>query len=134
MSSSEAAPLPGDGENNEEQGPQLEHLWSGTDKVKISFVDQLDDSVNKLVSVRDRIFLLTAGYSVFYGDVVTEGGGEKSSVEFRKIQHSAVDLASNSDNIFVVTSSGHVQKIDPKDLSITDTIILREDVKYCSHG
>lgn len=126
---------------------RLVHLWRGADKVELSFLDQLDGSVGKVVSVRDRVFLMTTTCSLYYGEVTvaaadSSNGADESesstalaaSLTMRRSQFSIVDLAANSEHVFAVSTDGSVLKIHPENLGVVDTIVLREDIKYCSHG
>ncbi|XP_014217091.1 alsin [Copidosoma floridanum] len=123
-----------------EKNATLVHLWRGADKVKLDLEDGLDGALAKVVSVGDRVFFMTKAGSLYYGDVVDEvkdedgGVSDVSSLSLRKSQLCAVDLAANSEHIFIVTHDGTVQKINPRDFSVIDNIILDEGVKYCSHG
>lgn len=124
----------------------LVRLWRGADRVAVRFLDRLDGPVGKLVSCGDRVFLMTVGPScgLYYGQVVVnnnEGRTEDEeevqaySLELRRSSElGAVDLAANGEHAFVVTSEGCVLKVDPEDLRVLETIVLREEVKYCSHG
>lgn len=127
----------------------LVHLWRGADKVELSFFDQLDGSVCKVVSVRDRVFLMTTTCSLYYGEVTvaaavtdsSNGSDENesstavaASLTIRRSQFTVVDLSANSEHVFAVSTDGSVFKIDPQSLGVVDTITLREDIKYCSHG
>ncbi|XP_031779593.1 alsin [Nasonia vitripennis] len=128
---------------------KLVHLWRGADKVELSFLDQLDGSVGKVVSVRDRVFLMTTTCSLYYGEVTvtaaatdSSNGADESessttlaaSLTMRRSQFSVVDLSANSEHVFAVSTDGSVLKIHPENLGVVDTITLREDIKFCSHG
>ncbi|XP_058791668.1 alsin [Phymastichus coffea] len=116
------------------------HLWRGPDKLCLNAAavdQQLDGPLAKLVTVGDRIFLMTTTCSLYHGEVVTASEGADSSLTLLsliKSQLSAVDVAANSQYLFVVTTDGCVHKINPQDLNIIDSIVIREDIKYCNHG
>jgi hypothetical protein len=53
---------------------------------------------------------------------------------FKRAQFDVIDVTCNSEHLFIVNTNGHVLKVNPQDMSIVDTIILKEEVRYCSHG
>ncbi|XP_076245816.1 amyotrophic lateral sclerosis 2 isoform X2 [Calliopsis andreniformis] len=56
------------------------------------------------------------------------------TIVFKRAQFEVIDIASNSEHLFIVDNNGHVLKINPKDMNVVDTIILKDEVKCCSHG
>lgn len=120
--------------------PPMVHLWRGPDKLNLDAAaveQQLDGPLAKLVSVDVKIFLMTTTCSLYHGEVITgndEADSSQASLTLIRSQFSAVDIAASSQHVFVVTNEGQVHKINPQDLSIVDTIVIREDIKYCIHG
>ena len=113
-------------------------LWRGINKVFFKFEDPLNGCISKLKNVKDVIFLSTTTFDLYHGTVSFEENSSSDTgsytVTLRRAQFHAVDIASNSEYLFVVNAEGHVLKINPQDLSVVQTIILKDDVKFCSHG
>lgn len=107
------------------------HLWRGSVKVELFFEDELDAVPVKIVNIDDRVFLLTKINSLYFGDFCEV---KDNQLNLKKSQLRANDLAVNSEFVFIVSRNGLVQKIDPHNLNVIDEIVLKEDVKYCSHG
>ena len=111
------------------------YLWRGVDKVDLTFGDKPNGVVKKLVNVKDHIFVSTTTYNLYHGEVTTmDDNIVVPNLVLKHVEFSAVDIATNSDHLFVVNSEGYVVKIDPDSLSIVDTIVLNDDIKFCSHG
>ncbi|XP_033359057.1 alsin [Bombus vosnesenskii] len=109
------------------------HLWRGVDKLSYIFGDQPNGTICRLVTIKDHIFVATTTNSLYYGEVSFLEDSPPSLV-FKRAQFDVIDIASNSDYLFIVDNNGHVLKVNPQDMSVTDTIILKEEVKCCSHG
>lgn len=109
------------------------HFWKGVDELSFNFVDALDGVIRKLISHKDKIFLITTLHTMYYGEVIFF---ERLPpvLNFKKAQYRVIDMASNLDHLFLVDIQGQVLKIDPIDLNILDTIIFNEEDKYCIHG
>ncbi|KAJ8681235.1 hypothetical protein QAD02_017022 [Eretmocerus hayati] len=119
---------------------ELLHVWRGEDKVRVILPSECppgDGYPIKLVNVGNHVFLATSGHAVYHGQVQEADGTSKVEppfLELTRTQLSAVDLSSNSKFVFLVTTDGRVLKAQPDDLTVIDTIVLKEDFKYCSHG
>ncbi|XP_029056491.2 alsin [Osmia bicornis bicornis] len=109
------------------------HLWRGVDKLSYTFGDKPNGIICRLVTVKDHIFVATTSNSLYYGEVAFLENSPPTLV-FKRAQFEVVDIASNSDYLFIVDNNGHVLKVNPQDMSIVDTIILKEEVKCCRHG
>ncbi|XP_053978355.1 alsin [Hylaeus volcanicus] len=109
------------------------HLWKGVDKLSYTFGDKPNGIICRLVTVKDHIFVATTCNNLYHGEVSFLEGSPLSLI-FKRAQFDVVDIASNSEHLFIVDNNGHVLKINPEDMSIVDTIILKDEVKYCSHG
>lgn len=109
------------------------YLWRGVDKLSFAFGDKPNGVICKLVTVKDHIFAATTTYNLYYGEVSFRESACPALI-FKRAQFDVVDLASNSEHLFVVNTNGHVLKVNPQDMSVVDSIILKEEVKYCSHG
>lgn len=111
------------------------YLWRGVDKVELTFGDRPNGVVRKLVNVNDHIFVSTSTFNLYHGEVSADNGSISSpALVLKRIEFTAVDIASNSDHLFVVNDEGFVLKINPGTLRVVDTIVLKEDIKFCSHG
>lgn len=110
------------------------YLWRGADKLSFAFGDKPNGVICKLVTVKDHIFAATTTNNLYHGEVSLREDTSSPALVFKRAQFDVVDLASNSEHLFVVNTSGHVLKVNPQDMSVVDSIILKEEVKYCSHG
>lgn len=108
-------------------------LWRDANKLSFAFDDKPNGVISKLVAVRDHIFVTTTSNRLYYGEVSFKETVSPRLV-FKRSALDAVDVASNSEHLFVVNTSGHVLKVNPENMGVVDTIILKEEVKYCSHG
>ncbi|XP_076647419.1 amyotrophic lateral sclerosis 2 [Halictus rubicundus] len=109
------------------------HLWKGVDKVLYSFNDKPCGIISKLVTIKDHVFVTTTSNNLYYGEVsFTEN--ESPILIFNSAPFNVVDIASNSEHLFIVDINGYVLKVNPQDMSVIDTIILKEEIKCCSHG
>lgn len=109
------------------------HLWRGSDKLPFTFGDKPNGIICKLVTVKDHIFVMTTTSNLYHGEVSFQDGA-RPVLTFKRAQYDVIDVASNSEYLFIVNINGHVLKVNPQDMSVVDTIILKEEVKYCSHG
>ncbi|XP_014610965.1 PREDICTED: alsin [Polistes canadensis] len=109
------------------------HLWKGVDKLSFTFGDKPNGVVNKLIAIKDYIFVATSTNYLYYGEVLLEDD-KSPTLTLKRAQFDAVDIASNINYLFIINSKGHVLKVNPYDLSVIETIILKEDPKCCSHG
>ena len=109
------------------------YLWRGADKLSFTFGDKPNGVICKLITVKDHIFAVTTTNNLYHGEVSFRDGASPMLV-FKRAQFDVVDLASNSEHLFIVNTNGHVLKVNPQDMSVVDSIILKEEVKYCSHG
>ncbi|XP_076625542.1 amyotrophic lateral sclerosis 2 isoform X2 [Colletes latitarsis] len=109
------------------------HLWRGVDKLSYTFGDKPNGIICKLVTINDHIFVATTSNNLYHGEVLFLEDSPLSLV-FKRAQFDVVDIASNSEHLFIVDNNGHVLKINPQDMSVVDTIILKEEIKYCNHG
>lgn len=109
------------------------HLWRGVDKLSHAFGDKPNGIICRLVTIKDHIFIATTTNNLYYGEVSFLENSSPSLV-FKRAQFDVIDIASNSDYLFIVDNNGHVLKVNPQDMTIIDTIILKEEVKCCSHG
>ncbi|XP_015437908.1 PREDICTED: alsin [Dufourea novaeangliae] len=109
------------------------HLWKSVDELSYTFDDKPNGIISKLVTVEDHIFVTTTTNSLYHGEVSFIENSPPTIV-FKKAQFEVVDVASNSEHLFIVDKNGYVLKINPDDMGIIDTIILKEEVKCCSHG
>ncbi|KAG7208800.1 hypothetical protein KM043_014993 [Ampulex compressa] len=109
------------------------HLWRGVDKLSFTFGDKPNGIICKLVTIKDHIFVATTTNNLYHGEVLLS---EESAptLTFKRAQFDVIDIASNSEHLFIINNYGHVLKVNPQDLTVVDTIILKEDVKCCSHG
>ncbi|XP_034950994.1 alsin isoform X2 [Chelonus insularis] len=109
------------------------HIWKGTEKINLTFADQPNGIVKKLVHINNNIFVSTTTSNIYYGEVqVLETG--TLSIIFKRINFCVIDMASNSQYLFIVNDKGYVLTLDPNTFQVIDTIILKEDIKYCCHG
>lgn len=109
------------------------HLWRDADKLSFTFGDKPNGIICKLVTIKDHIFVATTTNNLYHG----EASFQKDTcpiITFRRAQFDVIDVASNSEHLFIVNTNGHVLKVNPQDMNVVDTIILKEEVKYCSHG
>ncbi|XP_014478813.1 PREDICTED: alsin [Dinoponera quadriceps] len=109
------------------------HLWRDADKLSFTFGDKPNGVICKLVTIKDHIFVATTTSNLYHGEVSFQND-TCSVITFRRAQFDVIDVASNSEHLFIVNTNGHVLKVNPQDMSVVDTIILKEEVKYCSHG
>ncbi|XP_015114192.1 alsin [Diachasma alloeum] len=112
---------------------QQVYIFHKTDRVAVEFVDPPNGAVKKIISIEAHVFLSTTSHFVYHGEVHTSGD-EGHRVTLRRIDFTAADIASDSKNLFIIDESGHVLKIVPGSLEVVETIILRDEVKLCSHG
>ncbi|XP_020289655.1 alsin-like, partial [Pseudomyrmex gracilis] len=110
------------------------HLWRDANKLSFAFEDKPNGIISKLVAVRDHIFLTTTSNGLYYGEVSFSETASPRLAVFKRSGLDAVDVASNSEHLFVVNTNGHVLKVNPENMGVVDTIIIKEEVKYCSHG
>lgn len=116
-----------------QQQQQQLHLWYGTEKVALTFGDQPNGIIKKLVNIKHHLFILTTTFNVYHGEVLFPSN-QLPNIIFKRINYWAIDIASNSEHLFIVNDNGYALKINPNDQEIIDTIILKDDVKVCSHG
>ncbi|XP_017893211.1 alsin isoform X2 [Ceratina calcarata] len=109
------------------------HLWRGVDKLSYTFDDKPNGIICKLVTIKNYIFLTTTTNNLYHGEASLLEDSLPMLV-FKRAPFDVIDIASSSDYLFIVDSNGHVLKVNPQDMSIVDTIILREEIKCCSHG
>ncbi|EFN76628.1 Alsin [Harpegnathos saltator] len=109
------------------------HLWRDADKLSFTFGDKPNGIICKLVTIKDHIFVATTTNNLYHGEVSFQKD-TYPMITFRRAQFDVIDVASNSEHLFIVNTIGHVLKVNPQDMSVVDTIILKEEVKYCSHG
>nr|XP_012139045.1 PREDICTED: alsin isoform X2 [Megachile rotundata] len=109
------------------------HLWRGVDKLSYTFGDKPNGIICRLVAIKDHIFVATTTNNLYYGEVSVLENSPPTLV-FKRAQFEVVDIASNSDYLFIVDNNGHVLKVNPQDMSLVDTIVLKEEVKCCRHG
>lgn len=109
------------------------HLWRGVDKLSYTFGDKLNGTICRLVTIKDHIFIATTSSNLYHGEVSFLTDGPPVLV-FQRAEFEVIDIASNLEYLFIVDNNGHVLKINPQDMSVIDTIILKEEVKCCSHG
>ncbi|XP_011499590.1 PREDICTED: alsin [Ceratosolen solmsi marchali] len=117
---------------------ELVHLWRGPDKVSLGFEDSLDGFVSKIVNIENWVLLMTTAYSLYHGEIITENYNDENksssaSLSFKKTQFSAIDIAGNNKHAYIVTNDGQVLKMNPKDLTVVDTIVLKDDTNRCSN-
>ncbi|XP_011306147.1 alsin [Fopius arisanus] len=111
---------------------QQVQIFNNCERLTVEFVDQANGVVKRIVSIGFHIFLSTTSHFVYHGEAQILDG--RHSVKFHRIDLTAVDICSDSKNLFIIDENGHVVKINPDTLEILDTIILRDEVKFCSHG
>lgn len=109
------------------------HLWRGADKLSFTFGDKPNGIISKLITIKDHIFVATTSNNLYHGDVSLQENTCPKLV-LKRAQFDIVDVAANSEHLFIVNTKGHVLKVNPQDMGVVDTIILKEEVKYCSHG
>ena len=113
-------------------------LWRGNDKVVFNFSDPLNGYISKLSNVKEHIFFATTTFDLYHGTVSCEKNSSSDTVLFtvalKRAQFHAVDIACNSDYLFIVNADGHVAKVNPQDLSVVQTIVLKDEAKFCTHG
>ncbi|KAG8034358.1 hypothetical protein G9C98_007434 [Cotesia typhae] len=112
---------------------QKVYLWKGTEKVDLTFGDEPNGIIKKLVNIDNRIFISTTTNNLYYGEVNAEKN-QSLSVILKRIDFCVIDIASNSKYLFVVNNHGHVLTVDPNNFQVIDKIIIKDDVKVCSHG
>lgn len=109
------------------------YLWRGVDKLLFIFGDKPNGVICKLIAIQNYIFVATTANNLYYGEVLLQD--DKSPVlTLKRAQFDAVDIASNTNYLFIVNSKGHVLKVNPHNMNIVETIILKEDPKCCIHG
>ncbi|XP_050465644.1 alsin [Cataglyphis hispanica] len=109
------------------------YLWRGADKLSFTFGDKPSGVICKLVTIKDHIFVATTTNNLYYGEVSFPENTCPMLI-LKRAQFDVIDVASNSEHLFIVNTKGHVLKVNPQDMSVIDLIILKEEVKYCSHG
>ncbi|KAI4494098.1 hypothetical protein M0802_009252 [Mischocyttarus mexicanus] len=109
------------------------YLWRGVDKLSFTFDDKPNGVINKLIAIKDYVFVATSANYLYYGEVLLEDD-KSPTLTLKTTQFDAVDIASNTNYLFIINSKGHVLKVNPYDLSVVETIILKEGPKCCSHG
>lgn len=109
------------------------YLWRGADKLSFAFGDKPNGIICKLVTIKDHIFVVTTTNNLYHGEV-SFSENICPMLIFKRAQFDVIDVASNSEHLFIVNTKGHVLKVNPQDMSVIDLIILKEEVKYCSHG
>ncbi|XP_066593568.1 alsin [Prorops nasuta] len=109
------------------------YMWKGLDKLSFTFGDQPNGIICKMTTVKDHIFIVTTSKNLYHGEVILQEN-ISPMVTFKRVQFDVIDMASNSDYLFIVNTQGHVLKVNPQNLSIVDTIILKEEARCCSHG
>nr|XP_033325881.1 alsin isoform X1 [Megalopta genalis]XP_033325882.1 alsin isoform X1 [Megalopta genalis] len=107
-------------------------LWRGVDKVSYTFSDKPNGIICKFVTIKDHIFVITTSNNLYHGEVTIVDNNAPTLI-FKTAPFNVVDIASNSEHLFIVDTNGYVLKINPQDMSVIDTIILKEEIK-CSHG
>ncbi|XP_046606576.1 alsin isoform X5 [Neodiprion virginianus] len=111
------------------------YLWRGPEKILYTFGDQPSGLICRLVTVKDHVFVSTTTNNLYHGVVATHLESETCPLlTFKRVQFYAVDIATNSDYLFIVNDAGQVLRIDPSDMTHVETITLREEPKSCSHG
>lgn len=108
-------------------------IFHNTDPVSVEFADPPNGAIKKMITIESHIFLLTTSNCVYHGEVEI-GENDNYSVIMRKIDVSGVDISTDLKCLFVVYVNGHVGKINPSNLEIVETIFMRDEVKFCSHG
>jgi len=109
------------------------HLWRGADKLSFTFGDKPNGIICKLVTIKNHIFVATTTNNLYHAEVSCQENSS-SMLLFKRAQFDVIDITCNSEHLFIVNTNGHVLKVNPQDMSIVDTIILKEEVRYCSHG
>lgn len=109
------------------------YLWRGTQRVSYTFGDQPNGLICKLATIKDHVFVSTTTSNLYHGSVVV-CSDSPPTVIFKRAQFYATDIAASSEYLFVVDGDGKVLKINPEDMTIVETITLREEPKSCSHG
>ncbi|XP_057324785.1 alsin isoform X2 [Microplitis mediator] len=109
------------------------YLWKGTERVNLIFGDEPNGIIKKLVNINNHIFVSTTTYNIYCGQVIVLED-QSLSVTLKRIDFYAVDIASNSKYLFIVDDHGHVLTVDPNNLQVIDKIIIKDDIKICSHG
>jgi len=109
------------------------YLWRGADKLSFAFGDKPNGVICKLITIKDHIFVVTTTNNLYHGEV-SFSENTCPMLIFKRAQFDVIDVASNSEHLFIVNTKGHVLKVNPQDMSVVDLIILKEEVKYCSHG
>ncbi|XP_043467736.1 alsin [Leptopilina heterotoma] len=121
-----------------QNGEKCMCLWRGNERVSFTFEDPLNGCIKKLSNVKEHIFLATSTFDLYHGTVLCETNPSSDtilfSITFKRAQFYAVDIDANSEYLFIVNADGHVLKINPQDLNIVQTIILKDDIKFCCHG
>lgn len=113
-------------------------LWRGNDRVNFTFEDPLNGCITKLSNVKERIFLSTSTFDLYHGTISCETNSSSDSilfaVTFKRAQFYAINIDANSEYLFIVNADGHVLKVNPLDLNVIQTIILKDEIKFCCHG
>lgn len=109
------------------------YLWKGTERVNLIFGDEPNGIIKKLVNINNHIFVSTTTYNIYCGQVIVLED-QSLSVTLKRIDFYAVDVASNSKYLFIVDDHGHVLTVDPNNLQVIDKIIIKDEIKICSHG
>lgn len=108
------------------------HLWFGLNKLSVSFESSdLPKDIIKMCKINHHVFALTNSNRVYHSEVDLNCDDK---LFFSNTDITAIDIACNNKVLYFVSSNGHVFKTDPEDLDIKEEIILKEDVKCCSHG
>ncbi|XP_046468908.1 alsin isoform X5 [Neodiprion pinetum] len=111
------------------------YLWRGPEKILYTFGDQPSGLICRLVTVKDHVFVSTTTNNLYHGVAATHLESETCPLlTFKRVQFYAMDIATNSDYLFIVNDAGQVLRIDPSDMTHVETITLREEPKSCSHG
>ncbi|KAL0852518.1 hypothetical protein ABMA27_017037 [Loxostege sticticalis] len=110
------------------------YLWRGVDRIDVTFGDKPNGIVQKLVNVKNHIFVSTNTCNLYHGEISNDDNISSTNLVLKRIEFVAVDIASNSDYLFVVKNDGCVVKIVPDSMSIVETIVLREDRIAADNG
>ncbi|XP_046736020.1 alsin isoform X3 [Diprion similis] len=111
------------------------YLWKGPEKISYTFGDQPSGLICRLATVKDHVFVSTTTNNLYHGIVARHQESETCPLLiFKRVQFYAMDIATNSDYLFIVNDAGQVLRIDPSDMTLVETITLREEPKSCSHG
>ncbi|KAL7292949.1 hypothetical protein TKK_0013401 [Trichogramma kaykai] len=116
---------------------ELLHLWHGANELELQLDASssiLEGHVTKLRSCQDRLFIKTTSGTLYYGDTVQAQENDKRFLELKKSQFNVIDLATNSKHLFLVLNNGSAVTVEPRSLKVVDTVVIKDDVKYCIHG